>query len=243
MSSIFLFSDIDDTLIQTKRKTDFSKNTVVGAYNREGLEHSFFYEGTKKFVDTVIKAGITFIPTTARSIDSYKRTTFYQNPKIKRAILNFGGVILERGEVDREWESITLNNYSKIIAIDELYSSLVEKFEKEDFEIVIKVIDNFYISLYNKYNLDRVGVLERVREVLSKFIDSDFYIYENDNSFGVLPKFLNKKFAVEYLIDRESPILTIGAGDNISDLDFMDLTSFHLIPNNSNIYEKFYKKR
>ena len=51
MEKIFLFSDIDDTLIQTKRKTDFSKTTIVGAYNKDGEENSFFYEGTKRFID------------------------------------------------------------------------------------------------------------------------------------------------------------------------------------------------
>ena len=35
---------------------------------------------------------------------------------------------------------------------------------------------------------------------------------------------------VEYLINKHSPILTLGAGDNISDLDFMNLTTFQLLP-------------
>ena len=42
LNKIIIFSDIDDTLIQTKRKTDFSKNVVVGSYNKEGKEASFF---------------------------------------------------------------------------------------------------------------------------------------------------------------------------------------------------------
>jgi hydroxymethylpyrimidine pyrophosphatase-like HAD family hydrolase len=82
MEKIFLFSDIDDTLIQTKRKTDFSKTTIVGAYNKEGEENSFFYEGTKRFIDKLLEANITFIPTTARNLESYKRTIFYKHNKI-----------------------------------------------------------------------------------------------------------------------------------------------------------------
>ena len=86
---IFFFSDIDDTLIQTKRKTDFNKKTIVGAYDKNGDENSFFYEGTKIFIDTIIKSNITFIPTTARNLNSYKRTIFYNNKAIKYAILKF----------------------------------------------------------------------------------------------------------------------------------------------------------
>jgi len=43
IKKIFFFSDIDDTLIQTSRKTDFSKKTIVGSYNREEEASSFFY--------------------------------------------------------------------------------------------------------------------------------------------------------------------------------------------------------
>ncbi|MDQ7085455.1 MAG: hypothetical protein Q9M36_11240 [Sulfurovum sp.] len=44
------------------------------------------------------------------------------------------------------------------------------------------------------------------------------------------PHFLNKKFAVAYLIEEYKPILTLGAGDNISDLDFMNLADFKIVP-------------
>jgi len=45
-----------------------------------------------------------------------------------------------------------------------------------------------------------------------------------------LPNFLNKKFAVEHLIKVHNPILTLGAGDNSTDLDFMNLTDFKIVP-------------
>lgn len=231
---IFFFSDIDDTLIQTRRKTNFEKQTVVGAYNKEGDENSFFYAGVKVFIDTIIDSNITFIPTTARNLESYKRTVFYKKP-LKFIILNFGAMILINNEIDKEWESKMLEAYAKIENLNTILSSLEEKLEK--YNVVIKIIDNFYISIYNKNALDNQEILKALRGDLDNFttLNSDFYLYENDNSFGILPNFLNKKYAVDYLIQKELPILTIGAGDNKSDLDFMNLTSFHFTPINSNI--------
>ncbi len=238
---IFMFSDIDDTLIQTGRKTDFDKKTIVGGYTKEGKENSFFYEGTKVLIDTLIDSDITFIPTSARDIASYERTIFLTNPKIKYAILNFGGTILINNEIDTVWKEKMDREYNKIESIDTILNELLYDLNNAGLNLVVKTIADFYISVYNKYNIDDTGILEQVKDILSDFIEknSDFYLYENDNSFGILPNFLNKKFAVEYLIEQEKPILTIGAGDNLSDLDFMNLTSFQLVPNNSFIHKSY----
>ena len=101
---IFFFSDIDNTLIQTKRKTDFSKDTVVASFNRDGEESSYFYRGTKLFIDKILDSGIILIPTTARSISSYNRTIFANESRIKYVILNFGATIIIDGKIDIEWQ-------------------------------------------------------------------------------------------------------------------------------------------
>ncbi len=229
---IFFFSDIDDTLIQTRRKTDFTKETVVGGYTKDGEENSFFYRGTKLFIDTIISSGMTFIPTTARNMDSYNRTILAKDKSIKYVILNFGGIVLIDGEIDEDWQKRITQEYSKILSMQQVYTILQKELKRANEELVIKVIDDFYLSIYNKFNLNNKGVLNSVREILNKFLEihTDFYLYENDNSFAILPTCLNKKFAVEYLIDRYKPILTLGAGDNISDLDFMNLADFKMIP-------------
>jgi len=229
---IFFFSDIDDTLIQTKRKTDFSKSTIVGAYTKEGEENSFFYEGTKLFIDTLMDAKITFIPTTARNRESYDRTIFANDKRIKYVILNFGGVVLIDGELDTYWQEHIGKSYSKIMAMEKLNTLLLEVLNHTNVKLVVKIIDNFYISIYNKFNLNNKSILSEIKKLLEIFIkeQSDFYLYENDNSFAILPNFLNKKFAVKYLIDIHKPLLTLGSGDNSTDLDFMNLTSFKIVP-------------
>lgn len=229
---IFFFSDIDDTLIQTRRKTNFDKKVIVGSYNKEGDENSFFYEGTKIFIDAIIASGINFIPTTARNLNAYKRTVFSTNEKINYAILNFGGLILFNNKENKAWSKKIQSQYDKIKPLASVYDALISSLNKQGLDLVVKIIDNYYISIYNKNNLDNKNMLKQIRTFLDLFIrkNPDFYVYENDNSFGILPHFLNKKYAVAYIIKEFSPILTIGAGDNLSDLDFMQLTNFKLLP-------------
>jgi hydroxymethylpyrimidine pyrophosphatase-like HAD family hydrolase len=229
---IFFFSDIDDTLIQTKRKTDFSKNTIVASYTKEGEENSFFYEGIKLFVDTIINAGMTFIPTTARNLASYERTILYNNPAIKYVILNFGGLLLVDNKEDQAWTKAMNDSYSKITPLSLLYTKISQHFRSDNLKLQVKIIDSYYISIYNKFDLDNPEMIKNIRESLETFlaIEKDFYLYENGNSFALLPHFLNKKFAVEHLIKIHKPLLTIGAGDNISDLDFMQVADFKFLP-------------
>jgi hydroxymethylpyrimidine pyrophosphatase-like HAD family hydrolase len=229
---IFFFSDIDDTLIQTKRKTDFSKKTIVASYTKEGEENSFFYEGIKLFVDTIINSGMTFIPTTARNLASYQRTVFYQNPAIKYVILNFGGLLLVDNKEDQAWTALMQENYAKVTSLEVLNTKLLTHFEANNLKLQVKIIDSYYISIYNKFDLDNPKMIKKIRESLKTFLceEKDFYLYENGNSFALLPHFLNKKFAVEHLIKIHKPLLTIGAGDNISDLDFMQSADFKFLP-------------
>ena len=225
-SDIIFFSDMDDTLIQTRRKTDFDRAVEVGAFNTKGEESSFYYKGTKLFIDKLLDSSITIIPTTARSISSYYRTTLSQDKRIKYAILNFGATILINNKIDTEWENRINNKLNKI----SMESLLYEIKEILDSELDIKLIDNFYVNIHNKIKFDN----SKIKNIVENFLENqdNFYLHHNDNSFAILPTFLNKKFAVEYLIEELNPILTLGAGDNRSDLDFMNIIDFKILPKN-----------
>lgn len=244
MNNIYFFTDLDDTLIHTKRKTDLSREIVPAGYNKEGEVHSFYYKELALFIDKMISSGITFIPTTARNLDSYNRTIFSKNKLIKKVVLNFGATILINNKIDIDWQKEINNKYKEINSISEIHKKLSNLFKSEKLNSTIKIIDSYYVSIYNKDKLNNQNILQQIKLLLSSFLDNhkDFYLYENDNSFGILPNFLNKKYAVEYLINKYNPSLTFGAGDNISDLGFMNLTSFKIIPHNSTI-DNLYKRK
>lgn len=149
-------------------------------------------------------------------------------------------MILIDGKIDKYWQKKMKKAYRKF-NLEKIYDDLVKKMEKNGLKLDIKIIDNFYVRLYNKTYLDNKKILKKIGFLMKKFIKKreGFYLHQNDNSFGILPHCLNKEFAVNYLIKKNKPILTIGAGDNFSDLNFMNLTDFQFIPKNSSIHKRY----
>lgn len=243
-SKIFIFSDIDDTLIQTARKTNFDKENSVFVVDREGEPISYIYKNIEKLLlATINNPDIVVVPTTARSIESYHRTRFSTDEtianKIEYAVLNFGGVILKRGEIDRQWQEHIDTQYANLsIKIEQMYNNIIALMQKhfgDDHGLKIRLIENFYVDVLNKKNkLDEL-YNKQIQRLLEEYLKDkgEYYLYINGPSFALLPNFLNKSTAVKHLIEKYEPILTIGAGDNRNDLEFMFETDFLVLPNNS----------
>ncbi len=235
-NKIIFFSDIDDTLIFSKRKIDFNRQIEVGAWNREGEPFSYFYKETKFLLDILLKAGIIFIPNSARNLESYQRTVFYQNKNIKYAILNFGGLILENNQIDKKWEKKVTQKLTKL-NLEKLKNKLEKKFK---FEIQIKIIDGFYISIYNKFHRGEKKYSQKIDKILRKFVkNKDLKLYSNIESFALYPKFLGKERAMKYLLKKLNPTFVIGAGDSDADLEFLNLSDIAIIPTKSNLMKKY----
>ncbi len=238
---IFIFSDIDDTLIQTTRKINMDKKSKVWVVGVDNKPISYMYEGVEKLVRSTMKSKeISVIPTTARTLESYQRTAFYSDESIKEnikfVVLNFGGVILINNEIDKDWKTIIENNYQNLTlkvdkVFDDINTILTQKFSK--YNLKIRLLEGFYVDILNKHHRDNIELNNQIHQIIEDYLNNEYYIYTNGSSFALLPNFLNKKHAVEYLIKKEQPILTIGAGDNKNDLDFMFATDFLLIPNGS----------
>lgn len=243
--SIVFFSDLDDTLIQTKRKTNFEKNVILAAVNKKGEDSSFFYQETKYFLDNLVSKGILFIPTTARNISAYRRTIIEQEYSPEYAILNFGGTILRNGEVCPLWKEEMRKSYLGTTPLIYIETALVWRLDMFDISpdiISISKVDDFYISITPRIKDDKKLLLS-LSKLFSVILElyPEYHLYESDNSFALLPNCLNKKFAVEYLIKELNPSFTLGAGDNLHDLSFMDCCSFKVIPSESIIDNKLLK--
>ena len=57
----------------------------------------------------------------------------------------------------------------------------------------------------------------------------------NENNISIVPKCIDKKHAVQYLIEKNRPKLTIGIGDSLSDWNFMDICHIKILPQKSQI--------
>lgn len=77
------------------------------------------------------------------------------------------------------------------------------------------------------------------QEIHDYMFELGFYIYQSYNRIAFVPYYQRKEYAVYYLMKmlkiNSYNDLVIGLGDNKIDVDFMNLCSFAMIPQNSNL--------
>ena len=70
-------------------------------------------------------------------------------------------------------------------------------------------------------------------EVFGRADPAAYFVHRNGNNLSLVPRFLGKERAVEYVVERHlgpEPVLTIGAGDSLTDAPFLALCDFSLMP-------------
>lgn len=81
------------------------------------------------------------------------------------------------------------------------------------------------------------------QEIHDYMFELGFYIYQSYDRIAFVPYYQRKEYAVYYLMKmlkiNSYNDLVIGLGDNKIDVDFMNLCSFAMIPQNSNLLRLF----
>jgi len=245
-NKIFLFSDIDETLIYPKNKMNPDKNNLLEAeVESDQDQKTYIYNHYYEFIDRIIQSELfEFVPVTHRTLEEYQRTFFYRDYRLKNVILNSAGNIFIDGEKDSHWE-VNIKKQLLNLKIDIL--QVVQNFELEFYEHFerlkvpkIRHIDLQYIVIKNSSFPNSPDVTNSIKDFVTKLffkyqLEKDFYIYKNYNTFLILPNFINKAAGVEYLINKYKPFFVIGAGDNLSDLKFLNMADFALIPQKSTL--------
>lgn len=240
MKEIMIFVDLDDTLFQTKRKKENGIFQATYPANPENISYMTDYQ--KLFIDLLSDSEKTVIvPVTARDNQQYFRTDLSRNSKVKIACTYFGGQILEDNKPLFEWESFIKESYEKINpSMNDIFNKVYQLIDHELFNLTMS--EHYYLVIKNKNKLLNNYKIqnEKLKVLLSGIISDNYFLHHNDNNISILPKFIDKKNAVEYLIKKYKPVLTIGVGDSLTDLGFMSLCNFKIIPNNSQIDQLFF---
>lgn len=237
---MIIFTDIDDTLMKTARKSGDISNMIVGALNHNGENNSFIDEQRHILIQELLLKQ-TCIPVTARSKASFDNLLLKFSD---HAVLNFGATILDKNKnLDESWfnhiqfESLELNQKSIFQNIEEQLQSLLV-----DFEVKIVVEDG--LSCYMNYrNLPKDGVkIDELRQTIHTWLaknqlEDKFYFYQTDRDLALIPMFIKKDLGVAYIMQTYySPKdLTIGLGDHKNDLSFMKICDFIMVPTDSSL--------
>ena len=236
---VYVFLDLDGTLFQTRPKCPPGIELHPAALRRDGNPLSFMTARQARLFE-MLSSSASVIPTTARNLDAFRRVRL---PFTSLAILDFGGVILlPDGSPDPDWDARVRPQVIAVAGELERQRAALQSFvEAHHLGVSVRIIGDLDMPLYlvMKHPGGDVSALDRVRrEALADLDRERFFVHANDNNLSIVPRFLGKERAAEYVISRHlgsEPVLTIGVGDSFTDAAFMNLCDFALLPHGSQL--------
>ncbi len=243
MNRPVVFSDLDDTLFQTRRKMvdEMALEPFrTGALDRSLTPRSFMTEEQSMLVDWLLEQA-ELIPVTARGTEEISRV---QIPFRSWAITTHGAVILSaEGQPDEEWKALMLERL-------EPYRKKLTSLQRDITELMKAKGINAWARLNYEYGSIPVYLVMKHRdstrlnelyaiadEIEQCFPATDFYIHRNGNNVAWLPQPVEKGLAVTWLLEKlraeRGVFPVIGLGDSLSDHRFMRLCSWYCLPRNS----------
>jgi hydroxymethylpyrimidine pyrophosphatase-like HAD family hydrolase len=238
MTRNIILTDLDDTLFSSARKGGGSGPQVTVAKNGHHGHMSPAQEGLFR----MLRATGEVIPVTARSSDAFARVQI--DFGTRRAILANGAVILnEMGEPDQNWLARTAEIGRRAEeAMEGMIACVTEEFGEGARSWIVREHGApvyFCVKMNREDPLAVQDGLTHAGLVLDEQCDlSGFQQHVNGNNLSYTPFGISKIDACAHLIallgDR-SDLTLFGAGDSLTDLPFMGLCDFMIIPNGSQI--------
>ena len=237
----FVFLDLDDTILQTEAKCPVDEPISPVAFRRDGEPASFMTERQQWLFTRLIRESVV-IPTTGRNLDAFRRVRLSFNDL---AIIDFGGVVLlPDGTPDLEWDAgIRTQATQSKHELCEINRSVQHFITEQGLGATVRTVSDFGMDLYLvlKHSEGRIEELRRIRRQYFPTLDIErFFVHQNGNNLSVIPRFLGKERAVQYVLERHlgsEPALTIGVADSLTDSPFLGLCDYSLIPRGSQLYQ------
>lgn len=249
-----IFTDLDDTLFQTKRKINDARlmaNATPGALDRTLQPRSFMTAKQANLVAWMLQNAET-IPVTARGTQEIKRVCI---PFSSYAITTHGAVILTpEGYADAQWQALILERMSeyqpRLAALEQHLSTMLAAPQSVSASLPAvpawcRMNEEYGQAIYlvmKVNNSEHLAELNRYADWVEQTFDLEgFYVHRNGNNVAWLPRCIEKVHAVNFLLARlqatspERPVL--GFGDSLSDFSFMRQCDFVAIPQKSQLLD------
>lgn len=272
---VYVFTDLDDTLFQTRRKcrptcsagtgeavtASTSSSPLngavlpdlrIGAVSRT-LEPLSYLLPHQQALFGLLDAHTRIIPVTARNRDAFRRVCL---PFRHGAVLNYGGTILTpEGEPDPIWEALMRPRLDAIRpllddALDCIRSIMTREglacaarlVRDGDSEPPFYALAKFPQGCLGERPEERLAELRLLRDVMAaEFLPrAEGRLHWNDNNLAFIPHILNKAHAVRHIMETRlqssgEEYTTLGMGDSLEDLAFMNLCEYSMAPRTSQI--------
>lgn len=237
-SRIFAFADCDDTLFQTERKCPPGAPLALAATDRDGRPLSFCTQEQQLLV--AMLGHVTLIPVTGRSSPALARVV---DPLFDSyRVVSHGALVLAAdGRPDPQWLARHDGQWEawggRMAALCERVEAVIAA---GSLPVRCRLIEDLGLPMYVSIKGEPTGlaaVLETIREQWPQD-----RLHLNGNNLALLPPYASKAAAVAFLMTRlrvacPQPPLFIGLGDSTSDIPFLKLCHYAMVPGCSQIVE------
>lgn len=238
---LVIITDIDDTLMQSERKTPNPHLAHVGSTCIEGKPTSFMTAKQKRLNDLLLGNAEVVIPVTARSAEKLDRVAI---PFKHERIVDFGGTVLrDDGSVDQEWLAMLLaleagGNAPRVL--EQLVSETRGHMELRNVHVCKPHGLYCYASFRFVKGSSGDFLYKRLNQVLQQLSELDnFYFHRTEAEVAIIPRYVSKGSATQYVLSRYgyAKDLTVGMGDALTDIGFMNLSDYLLMPRRSQLVD------
>lgn len=231
------FVDLDDTLFSSARKQTGTQDLQPAAVLRAGGVGSYS-NPAQRGLQQLLACAQEVIPVTARSVEAYGRVLL---PFAGRAVVSYGAtILLPGGGVDRDWA----NHVTPLLArahpaFDALVERVTAAYDPQRTGLQVQLMSDGGPPAYlvvRQAAGDAGLVHEAALTVVADWLaqHEGFKLHVNGRILAVIPPGLGKEAAVAYLIEHERRIhgtlFCVGAGDSLTDLEFMRLCDLAIVP-------------
>jgi hydroxymethylpyrimidine pyrophosphatase-like HAD family hydrolase len=234
---VYVFTDLDDTLFSSAAKSASRIDLEPAALLENGQAQSYISPPQQALLAWLYQ-GAKLIPVTGRSVESFGRLVLsLPGP----AIVGFGGVILN---AQRQSDPIWARRMQPILAqaqprFTKLRTGLADWIVQHRAEVWVQMVVELgqeqYLLAQHRHG-DLAALAQLASKVLQPWVDAHpgWRLFQNDNSLIVLPPNLDKADAVQYMMEQlrsaQGEIVTVGVGGNLSDVGFLQLCDYRMVP-------------
>lgn len=236
MPRIVIFLDLDDTILQTAPKCPPGEPVVPAAMDRSGQVLSFMTRAQQRLLAFWLEQG-TVIPVTGRTDDALARVAIEFG---SWRITHHGAVIRQPDGRLPTWWYVQVRPL--LVAAQPLLWGIAARLSAGaapgGYRVNSHSVDEWLTYVSVKAD-DDGAALSRVRAQLEETgLPPELALHHNGNNLALTVTGVQKHDAVRRVaaeLERGGPIVTIGAGDSLTDLPFLRACDFALVPRASQI--------
>ncbi|MCC6136702.1 MAG: hypothetical protein LM550_09025 [Candidatus Contendobacter sp.] len=236
MPRIVIFLDLDDTILQTAPKCPTDQALTPAAFNHTGEVLSFMTPAQRRLLE-FWREQATVIPVTGRTDSALDRVAI----SFTSWRITYHGALIRQpdGTLPVWWhnEIQPLLNTARPL-LNEYAAWLNANAAAGGYRVSDHAVEECLTYISVKSEDDGAALTRLQTQLLSTGLPPELALHCNGNNLALMVKGAQKHDAVRRVtaeLKQDGPLVTIGAGDSLTDLPFMQICDFALVPQASQI--------